>query len=85
MIQGNVGGLEPAAMARLEMARADWFARSIGDFITKIDRSSGRDHERLVSLLINHEMALRSAREALDGVTPGEPERGMIELSRTPR
>jgi hypothetical protein len=61
VIQGSVGGLEPAAMARLEMARADWFARSIGEFITKIDRSSGRDHERLVSLLINHEMALRSA------------------------
>jgi hypothetical protein len=60
-IQGNAGGLEPAAMARLEMARADWLARSIGDFITKIDRSSGRDHERLVSLLINHEMALRTA------------------------
>ena len=61
MIQGIVDGIEPVPMARLEMARADWFARSIGDVITKIDRSSGRDHERLVSLLINHEIALRSA------------------------
>jgi hypothetical protein len=43
------------------MARADWLARSIGEFIAKIDRSSGRDHEKLVSLLVNHELALRSA------------------------
>jgi hypothetical protein len=61
MIQGDLGGLEPTAMARLEMARADWLAGSIGDLVSKIDRSSGRDHEKLVSLLISHEMALRSA------------------------
>ena len=61
MIKGDFGGLEPTAMARVEMARADWLARSIGDFVAKIDRSSGRDHEKLVSLLINHEMALHSA------------------------
>jgi len=61
MIKSDFGGLEPTAMARVEMARADWLARSIGDFVAKIDRSSGRDHEKLVSLLINHEMALRSA------------------------
>jgi hypothetical protein len=60
-VHGDFGGLEPAPMARLEMARADWIARGIGDFVTKIDRSSARDHEKLVSLLINHEMALRSA------------------------
>jgi hypothetical protein len=60
-VAGDSAGFETATMARLEMARADWLARSIGDFVTKVDRSSGRDHERLVSLLINHEMALRSA------------------------
>jgi len=61
VVKGGFGGLEPTAMARVEMARADWLARSIGDFVAKIDRSSGRDHEKLVSLMINHEMALRSA------------------------
>ncbi len=59
--KGNTPGLELAGMARLEMARADWLARSIGDLVAKFDRSSGRDHEKLVSLLINHEMALRGA------------------------
>ena len=37
-------------MARLEMARADWLARGVGDLVAKFDRSSGRDHEKLVSL-----------------------------------
>jgi hypothetical protein len=60
-IAGDLGSLEPTTMARLELARADRLAGSIGDFVTKIDRSSGRDHERLVALLISHEMALRSA------------------------
>jgi hypothetical protein len=48
-------------MARLEMARAEGIARAISDFLVNLDRSSGRDHERLVSWLINQEMALRSA------------------------
>jgi hypothetical protein len=61
MIQGNFGGLEPTAMARVEMARADWLAGAINDLIAKFDRSSGRDHEKLVSLLVGHEMALRGA------------------------
>ena len=51
-IQGDFAGLEPTTMARVEMARADWLAaRSIADLVAKIDRSSGRDHEKLVSLL----------------------------------
>jgi hypothetical protein len=63
-------GLEPTGMARLEMARADWLARSVGDFVARFDRSSGRDHEKLVSLLINHEMALRSAERSVQWTTP---------------
>jgi hypothetical protein len=59
--QGIIPGLELVGMARWEMARADWLARSIGDLVAKFDRSSGREHEKLVSLLINHEMALRGA------------------------
>ena len=54
-------GFEGAGPARLEMARADWLARCAGDLVAKFDRSSGRDHQKLVSLLINHEMALRGA------------------------
>jgi hypothetical protein len=54
-------GFEAAGPARLEMARADWLARCAGDLVAKFDRSSGRDHQKLVSLLINHEMALRGA------------------------
>jgi hypothetical protein len=60
-VKGALTGLEPAATARLELTRADWLERSISDLVAKIDRSSGRDHDKLVSLLINHEMALRSA------------------------
>jgi hypothetical protein len=38
--------------------------------VAKIDRSSGRDHEKLVSLLINHEMALRAARRSIRALDP---------------
>ena len=72
-IRGDGAGLEPVTMAELEMARADWLARCIGDLVAKIDRSSGRDHEKLVSLLINHEMALRSARERPRRLIQGRP------------
>ncbi len=61
MIHDDFAGLAPTTMAQVEMVRADWLARGVDDLVAKIDRSSGRDHEKLVSLLINHEMALRSA------------------------
>ncbi|MGP0062350.1 MAG: hypothetical protein ACLQGP_01945 [Isosphaeraceae bacterium] len=64
-IGGIPAGFEPASMVRLDLARADGVAQSIQSLFEQLDRSSGRDHERLVSLLINHELALRSAeREA---------------------
>ena len=63
--QGNDVGFEPGGMARVEMARADWLARSIRDLVARLDRSSGREHEKLVSLLINHEMALRGAQRSV--------------------
>jgi hypothetical protein len=67
----DFGGLEPAGMARLEMARADWLARSARDLVGRFDRSSGREHEKLVSLLINHEMALRSAQRSIQWTEQG--------------
>ena len=60
-VAGLPAGFEPATMARLEMARADGISQSIRSFLGQLDRSSGRDHKRLVSLLINHELALRGA------------------------
>jgi hypothetical protein len=65
----------------LEMARADWIAHCAGDLIAKIDRSSGRDHEKLVSLLINHEMALRGALRNVQRSEPGgiNVEAGQVE------
>ena len=74
-------GLELGGMARLEMARADWLARSIGDLVARFDRSSGRDHEKLVSLLINHEMTLRGAQRSVRWTARAETnnERGRVE------
>jgi hypothetical protein len=57
-------GFEPATMARLDRARADWLGQSIRDALAKLDVSSGRDHERLVGLLINHDLVLRAADRA---------------------
>ena len=68
-------------MARLEMARADWLARSINEFIAKFDRSSNRDHEKLVPMLIGHEMYLRSALRSQAGDHPA----GRAETERAER
>jgi hypothetical protein len=75
VVEGEVGNLTPTSMARLEMARADWLARSINEFIAKFDRSSNRDHEKLVSMLIGHEMYLRgAARSGESGLGAGRAE-----------
>jgi hypothetical protein len=65
IVEGDFGGLEPATTARFELARADRLGRVIGDLVGRIDRSSGRDHEKLVSLLINQELALRDAERSI--------------------
>jgi hypothetical protein len=58
---GEFGGLRSTSMARLEMVRADWLLQSVNDFVPRIDRGSNRDHQKLVAMLIGHEMRLRSA------------------------
>ena len=87
-------GLELAGLARLEMARADWLAHCTGDLVAKLDRSSGRDHEKLVSLLINHEMALRGAERNVrwtrhgpnkDEIARVEHDLDLIRVARTTR
>jgi hypothetical protein len=60
-LAGDTGILRPTSIARLEMARADWLARSIVDCLPRIDRSSNRDHQKLATMLISHELSLRSA------------------------
>lgn len=63
-LEAAPAGFERVAMASLDKARADWLGQSLRDSLAKFDRSSGRDHERLVGLLINHELALRAADRA---------------------
>jgi hypothetical protein len=65
VIDADLSGLEPAAPSRFELARAERLARLIVDLVDRIDRSSGRDHEKLVSLLINQELALRAAERSI--------------------
>jgi hypothetical protein len=92
--EGDTGGLEVTGLARLEMARADWLSHCTGDLVAKLDRSSGRDHEKLVSLLINHEMALRSAERNVrwtrhgptkDEIARVEHDLALIRVARTTR
>jgi hypothetical protein len=63
-VGGIPAGFEPVTMARLDKARADWLGQSIRDCLAKLDPSSGRDHERLVGLLIDHDLALRASDRA---------------------
>jgi hypothetical protein len=63
-VEGIPSGFERVPMANLDQARADWLGQSLRDSLAKVDRSSGRDHERLVALLINHELAMRAADRA---------------------
>ena len=57
--------LEPAAPDRVALERADQISRQITEFIAQMDRSSGRDRERVASLLISHDLALRAAERSL--------------------
>jgi hypothetical protein len=65
IVDADLGGLEPAPPSRFELARAERLGRLISDLADRIDRSSGRDHEKLVSLLINQELALRAAERSI--------------------
>ncbi len=71
IVEGIPAGFEPASMVRTELGRAEGIAQSIRGILGQFDRSSGRDHERLVSLLINHELDLRSAERASRWSEPG--------------
>ena len=59
-LSGEAGGLRRTSLSRLDMARADWLLRNISDYAQRLDRSSNRDRQKLETLLIAHEMRLRS-------------------------
>ena len=71
-LESDIGGLRRTSISRLEMARADWLARGIDDFLPKIDRGSNRDHQKLVTMLIGHEMHLKSALRSEEAGAPSE-------------
>jgi hypothetical protein len=90
-IKPRAPGLELTAADRMELERADRIARQITEFGAQIDRRSGRDRERITSLLISHEMVLRGAERSLkwhgrqaDRTRPERAERD-LDLMRTTR
>jgi hypothetical protein len=64
-INPSLAGLEPASPGRLDLERALRIARQISNLLGQIDRASGRDRDRISSLLINHESLLRAAERSL--------------------
>jgi hypothetical protein len=64
-IKPSLAGLEPASPGRLDLERASRIARQISDLLGQIDRASGRDRERISSLLASHESLLRAAERSL--------------------
>ncbi|MBV8488461.1 MAG: hypothetical protein JO161_09295, partial [Planctomycetaceae bacterium] len=58
-------GLELTTPDRAMLERADLIAQQLTDFAARIDRSSGRDRQRALALLISHELALRDVERSL--------------------
>ena len=50
---------------RLELERANRSARRINELIGSIDRTAGRERERITGLLVSHEMHLRAVERSL--------------------
>ena len=59
-----ISGLELVGSEHVDQERSDRIAQRITEFLAEIDRGSGRDRDRLTSLLINHELALRTVEHA---------------------
>lgn len=67
-IRPSPGDLEAVGPERLDLERAGRVARRITELLSEMDRGSGRDRQRLTSLLIEHELALRTAERALQAL-----------------
>jgi hypothetical protein len=63
--------LEASVPERFELERAYRTARQISEFVSQMDRRSARDRDRLVSLVIAHELSLRSAERSWKRATRG--------------
>jgi hypothetical protein len=92
MTKPRLAGLELTSPDRVELERADRIARQLAAFLVQIDRSSGRDRERVAALLVEHEMSLRRAETAIRRIARGsdrtqkvhaELDLGVIRSSRT--
>jgi hypothetical protein len=70
--------LELVPFDRLELERADRIARQINEYLGQMDRRSGRDREHIISLLIAHELAIRTADRSLR-LTARKADRGRRE------
>jgi hypothetical protein len=64
-IRPSLGGLELSVPDRMELERADRIARQIGEILGRLGRGPVLDRDRIVPLLIAHEMTLRSAERSL--------------------
>jgi hypothetical protein len=62
-------GLEIVGSERVDQERSDRIARRITEFLAEMDRGSGRDRERLATLLIDHELAIRAVEHVLQAVS----------------
>jgi hypothetical protein len=82
VIEVGTSGLEPATTARYELARAEQIGRGISDLVARMDRFSSRDHEKLVSLVIDHEMALRDAERSFTGRERSAEQTGAVRAHR---
>ncbi|APW64015.1 hypothetical protein [Paludisphaera borealis] len=69
VLKPALSGLEIVGSERVEQERSDQIAQRITEFLAEMDRGSGRDRERLTSLLINHELAIRTVEHALQAVS----------------
>lgn len=60
-IRTSLGGLELTGPDRVELERADRLARQVLEIVGQMGRNSMPDRDRIVPLLVAHELALREA------------------------
>jgi len=64
-VQPSLSELEPISTAQMELERANRISRQLNDLLGQMDRRSGRERERVISLVIAHELAIRGAERSL--------------------
>jgi hypothetical protein len=64
-IRPSIGGIDLTSADRVELERADRISRQVVEHAGQVGRGSGADRQRIVPLLISHELALRGAERSL--------------------